>query len=77
MIAPDSHAVASCRGDATGDTGGAGVQLGPRLACYLQTVGSRVRDVHAAARLTIRDILRVPHGAAIQSQWRVHWISNL
>ena len=49
-----------------GHARGVGEWLGSRPARSVQAVGSQQRDVLAAARLSARNDLRVPHGTAVQ-----------
>ena len=51
----------------SGDAGGADQRLGTCPARDVQAVGQGQPHVHAAARLSVRHVVRVPHGSAVQS----------
>ena len=44
--------------------------LGPRPARGVQAMGQGQRLVHAAARQSVRHVVRLPHGAVVQSEGR-------
>jgi hypothetical protein len=56
----------------TGDPRSSGQWLGPRAACCVQALGCRQRHVFPAARLPVRDVIRVPDGATVQGTIQAH-----